>query len=74
MIDDTDLKIEIIYAQTGTIERPGGQHAGSPATMVRVTHTPTDIMAQCGEARSQFRNKQIATAMVEYALVELGYL
>jgi protein subunit release factor A len=42
--------------------------------MVRVTHIPTGIMAQCGEATSQHRNKLIATAMVEYALVELGYI
>lgn len=24
--------VEVIYVQTGTTQRPGGQHAGSPAT------------------------------------------
>lgn len=72
MIDD--LKIEVIYTQTGTTERPGGQQAGLPASMIRVTHTPTGIMAQCGEQLSQHKNKQIAIGMIEYALVELGYL
>jgi protein subunit release factor A len=73
-MDSNDLKVELIYYQTGTTERPGGQQAGIPAAMVRVTHIPTSIMAQCGEARSQHHNKLIATSMVEYALVELGYI
>jgi protein subunit release factor A len=41
---------------------------------VRITHTPTGIAAECGEARSRFLNKQIALGMIEYALVELEYL
>jgi protein subunit release factor A len=74
MMNSNDLKVELIYYQTGTTERPGGQQAGVPSSMVRVTHIPTGIMAQCGEATSQHRNKLIATSMVEYALVELGYI
>jgi protein subunit release factor A len=63
-----DYKIEVIYEQTGTTERPGGQHAGSPACSVRVTHIPTGIMAQCGIFSSQFRNKKTAIEMIEWAL------
>lgn len=66
-----DLKIESLYRQTRSTERPGGQHAGSPAMFVRVTHMPTDTVAECGFERSQFRNKQVAIAMIEMALVEM---
>lgn len=65
-------KIEVIYRGTGTTQSPGGQHAGSPPSDVRVTHLHTGIMAQCGEARSQHKNKQIAMEMVEWALASLG--
>ena len=69
-----DLKIEALYRQTRTIERPGGQHAGSPAMFVRVTHIPTDTVAECGCERSQFKNKKVAIAMIEMALAEIGYV
>jgi len=68
-----DLKIEVLYTQTRTAERPGGQHAGSPARFVRVTHIPTDTVAECGCQRSDFKNKQIAMAMIEMALAEMDY-
>lgn len=68
-----DLKIEALYTQTRTTERPGGQHAGSPAMFVRVTHIPTDTVAECGFERSQFKNKHVAMAMIEIALAEIGY-
>ena len=64
-----DCKVEVIYEQTGTTERPGGQHAGIPASSIRVTHEPTGIMAQYGEERSQHKNKQIAIEMIEWGLM-----
>jgi protein subunit release factor A len=66
-----DYRIDLIYDQTGTTQRPGGQHAGSPATSVRITHIPTGLMAQCG-ARSQHKARTVAMAMLEYGLLELG--
>ena len=66
----SECKIEMIYEQTGTAQLPGGQHTGTPAAAIRVTHIPTGIMAQCGEERSQHKNKQIALEMVEWALVK----
>ena len=65
-------RIETIYTQTGTTQYPGGQHAGSPATEVRVTHVDTGIMAQCGFHRSPRRNKAVAMEMIEWALVTIG--
>ena len=63
-----ECRAELIYRQTGTTESPGGQHAGSPATDVRVTHLPTGIMAQCGIHRSQHLNRRTALEMIEWAL------
>ena len=73
MTDRAGLKVELIYIQTGTTERPGGQQAGMPATAVRVTHEPTGIMAQVGERRSQHANRKLAGEMIEWALADLGY-
>lgn len=67
MFPEEDLKVEIIYLQTGTAQSPGGQHAGSPPTAVRVTHIPTLTMAQCGLHRSQHKNRQTALEMLEWA-------
>jgi len=68
MIDPALLRVEIIYQQTGTTEMPGGQHAGTPASSIRVTHIPSGVMAECGACRSQFKNKAIAIGMIEAAL------
>jgi peptide chain release factor 2 len=68
LIDPSLLRIEIIYLQTGTTEYPGGQHAGTPASKIRITHIPTDIVAECGVSRSNHKNKTIAIGMIEAAL------
>ena len=71
---EDECKIELIHWQTGTTERPGGQQAGMPATLVRVTHLPTKIMAQFGGERSLHRNKQVALEMLEWGLLKAGEL
>ena len=68
LIDPSLLLIEIIYLQTGTTQCPGGQHAGTPASKIRVTHIPTDIVAECGVSRSNHKNRTIAIGMIEAAL------
>jgi protein subunit release factor A len=70
-IADEDLDIQLVYEQTGTTTPPGGQHAGMPATAVRVVHIPTGIVAQCGAHRSTHKNKTIALEMIEFALLSL---
>jgi hypothetical protein len=67
-----EYKVEIIYEQTGTSEKPPGQFpGGSPKTMVRVTHVETGIMAQSGNLVSPFKNKQLAIDMIEHALKKI---
>ena len=51
----------------------GGQRVGLTTTIVRVVHEPTGITAECGEARSQFKNRNVAMLMIQFALIELGY-
>lgn len=68
-----DLKVELIYRGTGTTQRPGGQQAGCPAADVRVTHLPTGIMAQCGDMRSQHKNRAVAMEMIEWGLAAIKY-
>lgn len=52
---------------------PGGQQVGMPGTIVKATHIPTGLVAQCDCERSQMRNKNICLAMLEYGLAELGW-
>jgi protein subunit release factor A len=68
MIDPSLLSIERIYLQTGSTECPGGQHAGTPASAIRVTHIPSGVMAQCGVSLSSYKNRTIAIGMIEAAL------
>lgn len=63
-----DLKIEV----EPRIPK-GGQTVGIISTGVKVTHIPTGICAFCEVERSQMKNKNIALAMVEYGLAEIGW-
>lgn len=72
MITHEDYSIELIYDQTGTTQRPGGQHAGSPPISVRVTHKPTGLMAQCG-GKSQHKAKAVAMNMLQIGLMVLEF-
>lgn len=69
MIDHTDLKFEC-----DPDRKRGGQHVGGVSTTVRVTHIPTGITAMCGTERSQHKNRNVATDMIEYALIEIGFI
>lgn len=70
MINPSELKIETLDDPT---TRKGGQHVGVPVLGVRVTHVPSGIAAECRFERSQYKNKIIATAMIEYGLAELNW-
>lgn len=66
-----DLKIEVLDDPRFS---KGGQHVGMPSLGVKITHVPTGIIAQCQIERSQHRNKNVAQAMIEYGLAELGWI
>ena len=62
-MDASDLHVEIVNQAPS-----GGMWVGRANPDIRVTHIPTGIVAVCGTARSQHRNRAICIAMIEAAL------
>lgn len=63
-----DLKIEAI-----PLHKSGGQSVGMPRTGIQITHLPTGLVAFADSGRSQMRSKNVALAMIEYGLAEMGW-
>ena len=74
VLNDNKCEIEFdekdVEVQTSRSGGAGGQHINKTESAVRLVHTPTGIVAECQDERSQFKNKEKAMQALKQKILQ----